>query len=109
MIPVLARRPDLQISQRPGTNFAYLGINMEDPILSKREVRKPSPTPPTAIPSSTTSSAMKLAKPAASSLPIIGLTIPPRLNTNTIPRKRKDSSTLRAILASAMALVLMFR
>jgi len=40
MIPVLARRPDLQISQRPGTNFAYLGINMEDPVLSKREVRQ---------------------------------------------------------------------
>jgi len=40
MIPVLARRPDLQISQRPGTNFAYLGINMEDPILSKPEVRQ---------------------------------------------------------------------
>ena len=40
MIPVLARRPELQISQRPGTNFAYLGINMEDPILSKPEVRQ---------------------------------------------------------------------
>ena len=40
MIPVLARQPDLLVSQRPGTNFDYLGINMEDPILSKREVRQ---------------------------------------------------------------------
>jgi peptide/nickel transport system substrate-binding protein len=40
MIPVLARQPALLVSQRPGTNFTYLGINMEDPILSKREVRQ---------------------------------------------------------------------
>ena len=40
MIPVLARQPALLVSQRPGTNFDYLGINMEDPILSKRAVRQ---------------------------------------------------------------------
>ena len=40
MIPVLARQPDLLVSQRPGSNFDYLGINMEDPILSKREARQ---------------------------------------------------------------------
>ncbi|MHB8500696.1 MAG: ABC transporter substrate-binding protein [Candidatus Acidiferrales bacterium] len=40
MIPVLARQPDLSVTQRPGTNFAYLGFNLEDPILAKREVRQ---------------------------------------------------------------------
>ena len=30
----------LLVSQRPGTNFDYLGINMEDRILSKRKVRQ---------------------------------------------------------------------
>lgn len=40
MIPVLAKHPELSITERPGTNFAYLGINLEDPILSKREVRQ---------------------------------------------------------------------
>lgn len=40
MIPVLARQPDLAVTERPGTNFAYLGFNLEDPILAKREVRQ---------------------------------------------------------------------
>jgi peptide/nickel transport system substrate-binding protein len=40
MIPVLARQPALAVTQRPGTNFAYLGFNLEDPILAKREVRQ---------------------------------------------------------------------
>jgi peptide/nickel transport system substrate-binding protein len=40
MIPVLARQPDLGVTQRPGTNFGYLGFNLEDPILAKREVRQ---------------------------------------------------------------------
>ena len=40
MIPVLARQPDLAVSERPGTNFAYLGFNLEDPILAKRDVRQ---------------------------------------------------------------------
>ena len=38
MIPVLAKRPELAITERPGTNFAYIGTNLEDPILAKREV-----------------------------------------------------------------------
>lgn len=40
MIPVLARQPALAITQRPGTNFGYLGFNLEDPVLAKREVRQ---------------------------------------------------------------------
>jgi len=40
MIPVLAKQNDLEVSQRAGTNLAYLGINFEDAILGKREVRQ---------------------------------------------------------------------
>jgi peptide/nickel transport system substrate-binding protein len=40
MIPVLAKQPTLGVTQRPGTNFTYLGINLEDPVLSHREVRQ---------------------------------------------------------------------
>ncbi len=40
MIPVLAKQATLEVSERPGTNFAYLGIHMEDAILKHREVRQ---------------------------------------------------------------------
>jgi len=40
MIPVLAKQAQLGVSQRPGTNFTYLGINLQDPILARREVRQ---------------------------------------------------------------------
>jgi ABC-type transport system substrate-binding protein len=40
MIPILAKRPELQVSDRAGTNFAYLGVNFEDPLLAKKEVRQ---------------------------------------------------------------------
>jgi peptide/nickel transport system substrate-binding protein len=40
LIPVLIHRPSLSMTQRSGTNFAYLGINLEDPLLSHREVRQ---------------------------------------------------------------------
>jgi peptide/nickel transport system substrate-binding protein len=40
MIPVMAKQPTLEVTERPGTNFAYLGMNMEDPILKRREVRQ---------------------------------------------------------------------
>src|ERR1700751_1516601 len=39
-IPVLVRQPQLEVTERRGTNFAYLGMNLEDPILRKREVRE---------------------------------------------------------------------
>ena len=40
MIPVLAKRAELEVSEEPGTNFAYLGVNLEDPILLHKEVRQ---------------------------------------------------------------------
>src|ERR1700730_17623836 len=40
IVPVLAKQPALAVTERPGTNFTYLGINLEDPILSHREVRQ---------------------------------------------------------------------
>ncbi len=40
IIPVLARQPDLAVTDRPGTNLTYLGFNLEDPVLSHREVRR---------------------------------------------------------------------
>ena len=40
MVAVLAKRAELQVTERTGTNYAYLGVNLEDPILAKREVRQ---------------------------------------------------------------------
>lgn len=40
MVPVLAREPYLEVTEQPGTIFGYVGINLEDPILSRREVRQ---------------------------------------------------------------------
>jgi peptide/nickel transport system substrate-binding protein len=40
MVLVLAKRPELQVTEEPGTNFAYVGVNLEDLILAKKEVRQ---------------------------------------------------------------------
>jgi peptide/nickel transport system substrate-binding protein len=40
MIPVLAKQPDLSVTEGPGANLTYLGLNLEDPILVHREVRQ---------------------------------------------------------------------
>ena len=40
IIPVLAKQASLAVTERPGTNFTYLGVNLEDPILKHREVRQ---------------------------------------------------------------------
>jgi peptide/nickel transport system substrate-binding protein len=40
LIPALVRRPWLSLTERSGTNFAYLGINLEDQLLAHREVRQ---------------------------------------------------------------------
>lgn len=40
MVPVLAREPYLEVTEQPGTIFGYLGINFEDSVLSRREVRQ---------------------------------------------------------------------
>jgi peptide/nickel transport system substrate-binding protein len=39
-IPVLSRQRDLEVTDRSGTNFNYLGFNLEDPFLSHRELRQ---------------------------------------------------------------------
>jgi peptide/nickel transport system substrate-binding protein len=40
MIPVLAKRAEIEVTEKPGTNFAYLGMNLEDAVLAKKEVRQ---------------------------------------------------------------------
>jgi len=40
MIPVLTKRKGLAVAECDGTNFAYLGINFEDAVLAKKEVRQ---------------------------------------------------------------------
>jgi peptide/nickel transport system substrate-binding protein len=40
MIPVLAKQSDLSVTEGPGANLTYLGLNLEDPILAHREVRQ---------------------------------------------------------------------
>jgi peptide/nickel transport system substrate-binding protein len=40
MIPVLAKQRDLAVTERPGTNVMYLGFNLNDPLLARREVRQ---------------------------------------------------------------------
>lgn len=39
MVAYLADRPAVELTTRPGTTFAYLGFNMADPILARRQVR----------------------------------------------------------------------
>jgi peptide/nickel transport system substrate-binding protein len=40
LIPVLVRRPSLSLTERPGTNVQYVGINLEDPLLARKEIRQ---------------------------------------------------------------------
>jgi peptide/nickel transport system substrate-binding protein len=40
MIPVLAKDKGLMVSERAGTNLAYIGINVDDAILAHKEVRQ---------------------------------------------------------------------
>ena len=40
IIPVLARQPDLAITERSGTNLTYLSLNLEDAALAHRELRQ---------------------------------------------------------------------
>jgi ABC-type transport system substrate-binding protein len=40
LIPVLVKRPSLSLTERPGTNLQYLGINLEDPLLARKEIRQ---------------------------------------------------------------------
>jgi peptide/nickel transport system substrate-binding protein len=40
MIPVLRQQPSLDVTERPGTNYAYLAFNFDDAVVSREEVRK---------------------------------------------------------------------
>jgi peptide/nickel transport system substrate-binding protein len=40
LIPVLVKRPSLSLTERPGTNLQYLGVNLEDSLLARREIRQ---------------------------------------------------------------------
>ncbi len=40
MIPVLAKQGDLAVTERSGTNVMYLGFNLNDALVGRREVRQ---------------------------------------------------------------------
>ncbi|MBI3669222.1 MAG: ABC transporter substrate-binding protein [Acidobacteria bacterium] len=40
MLPVLARQPDLQVTEQPGTIYSYVAFNLDDPALAHRTVRQ---------------------------------------------------------------------
>lgn len=40
MIPVLRRQASLEVTEEPGTNYAYIAFNFDDPVLARREVRQ---------------------------------------------------------------------
>jgi len=39
MIPVLRQQSSLEVTEEPGTNYAYISFNFNDPALARREVR----------------------------------------------------------------------
>jgi peptide/nickel transport system substrate-binding protein len=40
MIPVLRQQSSLEVTEQPGTNYAYVAFNFDDPILARRDVRQ---------------------------------------------------------------------
>jgi peptide/nickel transport system substrate-binding protein len=40
MIPVLRQQSSLDVTEQPGTNYAYVAFNFDDPVLARREVRQ---------------------------------------------------------------------
>ena len=40
VVALFRERPHFRVEQSPGANFAYLGFNLEDPILRRRTVRR---------------------------------------------------------------------
>ncbi|HEX9759679.1 MAG TPA: ABC transporter substrate-binding protein [Candidatus Acidoferrales bacterium] len=40
VVPVLAARDDIDVTSQPGSIYAYLALNLEDPILARVEVRQ---------------------------------------------------------------------
>ena len=40
MIPVLRQQSSLEVTEQPGTNYAYVAFNFDDPVLAGRDVRQ---------------------------------------------------------------------
>jgi peptide/nickel transport system substrate-binding protein len=40
MVAVMRKDPAVEIAERPGTNYAYIAINFDDPVLARIEVRQ---------------------------------------------------------------------
>ena len=40
LVKYLQRQPDIEVKTASGTNFSYLGLNMQDPILNQLKVRQ---------------------------------------------------------------------
>jgi peptide/nickel transport system substrate-binding protein len=40
VVPLFRRRAGFAVVQTPGANYAYLGFNLEDPVLGRRDVRQ---------------------------------------------------------------------
>ena len=40
MIPVLKKQAGIEVTQQPGSNYAYIIFNFDDPVLAKRDVRQ---------------------------------------------------------------------
>jgi peptide/nickel transport system substrate-binding protein len=40
MIPVLRQQSSLDVTEQPGTNYAYVSFNFDNPVLARREVRQ---------------------------------------------------------------------
>ncbi|MDQ6962704.1 MAG: ABC transporter substrate-binding protein [Mariprofundaceae bacterium] len=40
LLSFLKKYPDIKVQHRASTNFSYIGMNLEDPILKQREVRQ---------------------------------------------------------------------
>jgi peptide/nickel transport system substrate-binding protein len=40
MIPVLRQQPNLDVTELPGTNYAYIAFNFDDGVVARQEVRK---------------------------------------------------------------------
>jgi peptide/nickel transport system substrate-binding protein len=40
MIPVLRQQASLEVTEQPGTNYAYIAFNFENPVLARQEVRQ---------------------------------------------------------------------
>jgi len=40
MLSVMREDPAVELTERPGTNYAYVAINFDDPVLARREARQ---------------------------------------------------------------------